>query len=56
VDLDTYIIAAINRLSSYQIAPEVQWVMACDLIALKYGWTTDEASANLANLLANLGG
>lgn len=54
MDIDALIITAIGRLNSYGIDPVIQWTIACELIALKYEWTVDEASANLAALLDSL--
>ena len=54
MDIDTFIVAAVAKLAELAIDPVVQWSVAVELVALKHGWTTDEASANLANLLDSL--
>jgi hypothetical protein len=55
MDIDAFIIAAVTKLEALTIDPVIQWSIACELIALKYGWTVEEASDNLANLLDSLG-
>ena len=54
MDIDAFINAAIAKLADLTVDPVVQWSIACELIALKYKWTVDEASLNLAALLDSL--
>jgi hypothetical protein len=54
VDIDAFINAAVAKLADLTVDPVVQWTIACELIALKYEWTVDEASTNLAALLESL--
>ena len=54
MDVDELIAKAIGSLEKYGVDVVVQWTIACELIGLKYGWTVDEASTNLSNLLASL--
>ena len=54
MDIDAFINAAVAKLADLTVDPVVQWTIACELIALKYGWTVDEASVNLAALLDSL--
>lgn len=52
--LDDILTKAVDILAERETLPEVIWTTVVSIVAARYGWTLDEASENMANLLNSL--